>query len=100
MREIKVSAGTCPSGGTPIVRSGAGQRICAFEKFLQDLSYDQLADAIAELGHVIHGIVALLHDDRDGVPDARLSFPDDPPAPPDALAPRPRSGRTPALESC
>lgn len=27
-------------------------RICAFEKFLQDLSYDQLADTIAELGFV------------------------------------------------
>lgn len=25
-------------------------RICAFEKFLQDLSYDQLADTIAEMG--------------------------------------------------
>ena len=29
-----------------------GYRICAFEKFLQDLSYDQLADTIAELGFV------------------------------------------------
>lgn len=27
-------------------------RICAFEKFLQDLSYDELADTIAELGFV------------------------------------------------
>lgn len=27
-------------------------RICAFEKFLQDLSYDELADVIAELGFV------------------------------------------------
>ena len=27
-------------------------RICAFEKFLQDLSYDDLADVIAELGFV------------------------------------------------
>ena len=27
-------------------------RICAFEKFLQELSYDQLADVIAELGFV------------------------------------------------
>lgn len=27
-------------------------RICAFEKFLQDFSYDQLADTIAELGFV------------------------------------------------
>ena len=27
-------------------------RICAFEKFLQDLSYDELADAIADLGFV------------------------------------------------
>ena len=27
-------------------------RICAFEKFLQDLTYDQLADVIAELGFV------------------------------------------------
>ncbi len=27
-------------------------RICAFEKFLQDLSYDQLADTIADLGFV------------------------------------------------
>ena len=27
-------------------------RICAFEKLLQDLSYDELADVIAELGFV------------------------------------------------
>ncbi|MEM9658894.1 MAG: TIM barrel protein [Planctomycetota bacterium] len=34
---------------------GASQpnfRICAFEKFLQDLSYDELADVVAELGFV------------------------------------------------
>ena len=30
----------------------SGFRICAFEKFLQDLSYDELADVIAELGFV------------------------------------------------
>lgn len=30
----------------------SGYRICAFEKFLQDLSYDELADTIAELGFV------------------------------------------------
>lgn len=30
--------------------SKTGFRICAFEKFLQDLSYDELADVIAELG--------------------------------------------------
>jgi sugar phosphate isomerase/epimerase len=28
----------------------SGYRICAFEKFLQELSYDELADTIAELG--------------------------------------------------
>ena len=33
-------------------RAGPDYRICAFEKFLQDLSYDQLADTIAELGFV------------------------------------------------
>lgn len=32
--------------------ASAEYRICAFEKFLQDLSYDELADVIAELGFV------------------------------------------------
>ena len=31
---------------------GSKYRICAFEKFLQDLSYEELADVIAELGFV------------------------------------------------
>lgn len=30
--------------------SNEGNTICAFEKFLQDLSYDELADVLAELG--------------------------------------------------
>jgi sugar phosphate isomerase/epimerase len=33
-------------------QSDRGLRICAFEKFLQELSYDELADVIAELGFV------------------------------------------------
>ena len=32
--------------------TGSKYRICAFEKYLQDLSYDELADVIAELGFV------------------------------------------------
>lgn len=32
--------------------NSTGYRICAFEKFLQDLSYDQLAEVVAELGFV------------------------------------------------
>ena len=41
--------------GSPTIASEHGShsyRICAFEKFLQDLSYDELADTIAELGFV------------------------------------------------
>lgn len=46
------ACGTLVSSGT--ASSGQRQqfRICAFEKFLQDLSYDELADVIAELGFV------------------------------------------------
>ncbi len=41
--------GVSASAGEPRSHS---YRICAFEKFLQDLSYDELADPIAELGFV------------------------------------------------
>jgi len=41
--------GVSATAGDPVVPS---YRICAFEKFLQDLSYDELADTIADLGFV------------------------------------------------
>ena len=42
-------------------------RICAFEKFLQDLSYDELADTIAELGFV--GVEATVRDKGHVLPE-------------------------------
>ena len=49
-------AGTAALALKPLSAAEGGSqsnfRICAFEKFLQDLSYDELADVIAELGFV------------------------------------------------
>ena len=45
---------TTSAGSTAMAKDAAKKvyRICAFEKFLQQLSYDELADVIAELGFV------------------------------------------------
>lgn len=50
-----VAAATLPAWGA--TSGGAPQfEICAFEKFIQDLSYDELADVLAEMG--FHGVEA------------------------------------------
>ncbi len=46
------SAVAVAGGITRATHHESKYRICAFEKFLQDLSYDELADTIAELGFV------------------------------------------------
>lgn len=53
-RAALVTAAASCSGTMTQAANAAGPkfRICAFEKFLQSLSYDQLADTIADLGFV------------------------------------------------
>ena len=53
-RSAATALATIAAGGTSFAQEKTKQefRICAFEKFLQDLSYDQLADVIKELGFV------------------------------------------------
>lgn len=43
-------AGADETGAAQAAEGAGGRAICAFVKFLQSLSYDQLADTIAELG--------------------------------------------------
>lgn len=45
-----MAAAALAAGSSQAAHKKPANKICAFEKFLQDLSYDQLAETIAELG--------------------------------------------------
>ncbi len=57
---IAAAAATWPSARTLRASERQGSKICAFIKFLQSLSYEQLAETIAELG--FDGIEATVRD--------------------------------------